>query len=496
MRAARDPLCPLGHPGSWIRGVLQAAPLLLAAGVLALVPGMLAWGEEEPPLPEGILVNQGLPPLLPRDLHDPEAVRDAAARLTTYGRLHAGTRRGGDALFSAAHLHRNELREAATALALFAEAAGAYPPSDPTVGVVLVRHGAAELSRGHVPAARRLFEAALAWIDAEAPVGLSESEAFRWTTLRHVASYEFRPLVAELHAHEGMFRIAAETYERMLVDRALTLSRATRGRYEQRIATFRLKLGQTEAALRAIDDAIEHADEPRTRANRRFWRLHARHGLIADDGGPRLPGTWPGAAYEQDMRAFLRAIDGVAGMGTTYLALGSSAYAAGRMETALEIYLIALRDPELLAAARGEPALARGLLVGYAAALELERYDDAEALLGAVVRISDDPIEEADAMRIAIAEGRARVEGRGAPPDESPSAQSVPRAARDEVPPLDEHPAGIRPASHPATHPATAPPPTGPPAHDATDPGRTLQLVLGGLGLLLLGLWAWTRRRA
>ena len=394
---------------------------------------------EEPRLPAGIVHNQGLPPLLPYSLKDRDGLTRAFDALQAEGRARPGTRRGGDAWFSAAWLANTMLGRPKDALALYATAEAAYPTNDPMRGIVLVRHAAAELGRGHTPAARKLLERAIPWMDAVPPPDLEGDDEHRWQLLARLHHEEFRPLVARLHAKEGDLRTAAETQARLLADERASLSSDRRGRMQEQLARWWLGAGERERALDAIDVAIEHAGDDPREAERRYWRLHARHGLVDAEGAPTMPTTWPGEAFERDVHAFLHAMQGLRGASTAYLSLGSAAYVSDRKAIALAIYQAALRDPELLARARGDATIWRGLLVGYAAALDLGELDEAERILDAVARIAGAAVTDLDAMRVAIAEARAEPETRRKEPAVPPVADTETRER-----------AGIRPASRDA----------------------------------------------
>jgi hypothetical protein len=197
------------------------------------------------------------------------------------------------------------------------------------------------------------------------------------------------------------------------------------------------------------------------------------------------------------MRGFLREIQGVEGTGTSYLALGSTAFAAGRMEIALEIYLVALRAPDLLEAARQDPMIWRGLLMGFAAALDLGRLDDAQRFLEIVERIADEPHEEMAAelaaYRIALAEARAKQDtDSSVTPKKKPGPQAPGTGtAGGEETEARLEPAGIRPERHRREADLDAA------SHPPTEDRPLWPIAVGVLGIaLLLGAWLRVRRGA
>ena len=318
-----------------------------------------------------------------------------------------GTRLGGDYLFSAAYAEHHFLDAPKEAAPLYAEALAAYPSEDPTRSAVLLEQAQYELSRGNHPRAKALLKPLVSWAAAIAPKDMSKADAGRWRLLREALAEQLPRLQADLAEREGRFADAAVSLEALLNSGEIYLSPPARAMAWERIARWHQREGNKDGVERAIEEALENTAEGSARANLTFWRLHARHGLIARDGGPALTRTWPGPAFERDLRMFLRSIQGVEGTGTSYLALASSAFRADRKEIALEIYLLALRAPDLVEAARGDANIWRGLLMGFAAALELDRFEQAEQILSIVERIADEPIQEVDAYRIAIREARA-----------------------------------------------------------------------------------------
>ena len=372
-------------------------------------------GADPVPFPPGTTSYGGMPPLMPGSPSDADAVRALCDAWTDAGRRARGTRRGGDMLFSAAGALYDYIRDRERPFALYADAFDAYPAGDPTRGVVLLHHARREMGRGNVPKAQALAAALVPWESARAPRDLGPGDLRRWEELAAALREELPQLRAELHEANGELLAAAEALAGMLVDEAVELHPGIRTMLWERVARLRHRGGDRPSSLEAIDRALQFTEEgTRERAKLAFWRLHARHGLVAPDGGPFLPRTWPGDAYERDVRVYLREIQGVEGVGTKYLSLGSSALMANRLEIALEIYLLALRAPDLVEAARRNAMIWRGLLAAVPAAIELERFDDAERLLSTIERIADEPLEQMDQLRILIREGRAEKKARAA----------------------------------------------------------------------------------
>lgn len=423
---------PLGsllpaRPEALARG---APPLLFLVLLLFVASVRTGHADEGSSLPEGATPHEGLPPLLPYEPRDKAAVRALCERLVGLGRAHAGSRLGGDYLFSAAYAQYHFLDAPKTARALYAEALDAYPGGDPTRGAVLLEQATYELPRGNHPRAKALLEQLTTWSRARSPANLSEFDDQRWSWMRQALARHLPALQAEMAESEGHFADAAKVIETLLTAGEVYLSPAELALGWERVARWRQRAGNAEGAQQAIEEALENTVDERLRADLAFWALYARHGLLAPDGGPAVSHAWPGESFERDLHVFLRTVQGVEGTGTTYLALASSAFRAGRKEIALEIYLLALRAPDLVEAARGDASLWRGLLMGFVAALDLERFEQAEQILAIVERIADEPIKEMDEYRIAIREARAAKREREAQakkrPPPSPSTGPTP----------------------------------------------------------------------
>jgi len=389
------------RPGALRRGGLAALLLLLGA-VTAVA--------EDAPLPAGTDVYAGVPPYLPHTLRDPRVVGAWCSACEVQGRSESGTRRGGDLLFAAADVRRRYLHDPAGAAAGYAEAADAYPAADVGRSMLMVRWLALELDRGDASQATRVLADVEGAVGGAPPRDAGAAELRRWCAWEEVRRLDLPPLVARHHALEGRHREAAEVLERLATEEAQALERPTRARLLEQAARDRYRGGMRPEAVRAMEAAIDvriadGADETKL-ASLRFWALYAKHGLLTTEGLPLVTGAWPGEAFERDLRVYLRELQGVEGVGTRYLSLASGAYAAGRYETALEIYLLGLRDPSLVELARRDGSIWRGLLMGYAAAMELERFDDAERILEIVERVADEPIDDMDAYTLALVKAR------------------------------------------------------------------------------------------
>jgi len=416
-------------------------------------------------------------------------VFDFTSQLVRRGRARPGTRLGADMLFSAAQLRHDLLDERQPAFELYREAVSAYPAGDPSAAVALFEHARRESLRGNTAAAERLLEAFAPWREARWPADLDEVDQHRWAALARRVHRDLPRLEAQLQTANGRFAAAANSLQAVLGDADAHLLGAQRVQLWQQSARLRYRAHDRKGALRAIDEAARVSGDAHTRAELSFWRLFAKHGLLAPDGAPGLTSSWPGQAFEDDLRDFLRTLQDVEGLGTSYLALASTAFTAGRKELALEIYLLALRDPALIERARGDESVWRGLLMAFPAALDLERFDEAENLLGVVERIADQPIGEMNSLRIAVRDARAakqRREARAAEARRSPAAPARPAAtsARTDRSPLGIQTGEGRPQeARLGDEPATAP------------PARVSWLPFASGGLLLLGVLLLLRRR-
>nr|MDJ0521667.1 hypothetical protein [Planctomycetota bacterium] len=348
-------------------------------------------------------------PFVPTEPTDAATVRAWCDACADLGRSERGTRHGGDLLFAAGEAARRTLRDAKRATQLFAEAAGAYPDADVTRGVLLVRWLAVELDRGNAPRATTLLER-LGDVEAlRPPRDATESELRRWEIWDLERRLKLPPQRARHLAAQGNAGEAARILEQLVRDEADALEAWLRLDYLVKAARHHYVAGSREGAVRALDAALELTEDDERTASLRFLRLYAKHGLLDEHGMPRVGREWPGEAFEDDLRAYLREIQGREGVGTRYLSLGSRAYAAGRYAIALEIYLLGLRDPELLAEARRKPTVWRGLLMGYSAAMRLERFDEAEQILEIVERIADEPMDDKDTFLLALQKARRDV---------------------------------------------------------------------------------------
>ena len=471
-----------------------ACLLVLAAAALGPLAQIASAEEDSVQRPDGVVGFGGMPPLVPDDPRDKEAVRRTCDALITTGRLHRGTRVGGDFLFSAAGALYDTLRDFETAMPVYEEAVAAYPPGDPTRPIVQVHLARREVWRGNHPRAASLLADVEPWETARTPPDLTEGEQWRWAQLHAVLDYELPLVRADLHEAAGQYRNAARSVEGLANANDSGASDAQRARLWERSARLRYRGGDRAGALAAVDRAIELQPRASQGAERRFWRVHAKHGLLAEDGAPYLPRNWPGDAYERDVRTLLGEIQHVEGVGTMYLALGSTAYTAGKTELALEIYLLATRAPGLVEQARGNPMIWRGLLAAFPAALHLGRLEDAERILDMVEHIADEPIEEIDDYRAALIEARAE------------AAEKKKRA--QQPPPTPE--AGAEVGTGPTREPLGRLEAETTPASESREPGfedapsetagapawiRPAWIWIGGAACLLLCLGALVRSR-
>lgn len=480
-------LAPRRRPAAAWRG---ACALLLSLAATAHFASV-AHGEEPPAAqrPEGLAGSSGMPPLVPLEPRDKEAVRRTCDELIASGRAQRGSRDGGDFLFSAAGALYQTLRDVEAALPVYEEAIAAYPPGDPTRPIAQLHLARREVWRGNHPRAASLVKAVEPWEGVRLPVDLTELEQRRWAQLRRTLAIELPLLRADLHEAAGRRGQAAESLEGLAGTEGRGLPPSQRADLWQRAARLRYQAGDRAGALAAVDQAIELQARASQRAQLRFWRIHAKHGLLAEDGAPFLPRSWPGDAYERDVRTLLGEIQHVEGVGTMYLALGSTAYTAGKTELALEIYLLATRAPGLVEQARGNPMIWRGLLAAFPAALHLGRLEDAERILDMVEHIADEPIEEIDDYRAALIEARAeaaekkkRAEPR--PPTPEAGAEVGPRPTRE---PLGRLAAETTPQSQsPEPELVDAPSETA---------GTPAWIWIGGAASLLLCLGALARSR-
>lgn len=395
------------RPAESRRGAFLLLTLLLCTLALLVAVTARAAGAEDLPLPEKTSSHLGgLPPYGPPTWDDDpkrQAWCDAALDVASKD---GATRHAADLIFSVTEVYRRQGRTWKSAAQLYAEAAAIYDPSDITRGVLLVRWFRLEVDRGNQPEAARVLAALQDYVDRRTPRDVEEQEAVRWETWEIERRRDLPQHVARHHEANGRYREAAEIREQLAREEADLFDRSRRARLYESAARAYHRAGMKDGALRAIDAAIELVDDETRKAHLRFWRLYAKHGLLSPEGFPLVTDRWPGDAFEDDVRTFLREIQGVEGVGTKYLALGSRAHAAKRYEIALDIYLLALRDPSLVTEARKDASIWRGLLMGYSAAMELERFDEAEQILEIVERVADEPIADKDDYVVAVAKAR------------------------------------------------------------------------------------------
>jgi len=369
-------------------------------------------GADDTPLPEGTALFTGIPPYHAADVSTPAAVRAWCDRCADQGREERGTRRGGDLLLAAADGRRSQSSSDPLVRKLYETALEAYPRDDVTRAITLVRWAQHESVRGNAPERKRLLERLDAWLDVREPRDADEAELQRWQTWDHLRRVAVARLRAEEDEAQGRLAEAAAGRERLATEEAESLSRAVRVQFLERAARLYYRAGKRQDAVRTMRRAAESVqketpeDTERARAQLLFWTLHAKHGLLTPGGAPRVDARWPAEGFAEDLDSYLRGIQGIDGLATTYLALASRAYAAKKFTRSLDIYLLALRDPSIVAQARHDSSIWGGLLMGYSAAMELERFDDAERILGIVERVADEPIAEKDAYLVALSKAR------------------------------------------------------------------------------------------
>ncbi len=396
------------RPGGLLRGAL-ALLLLLAPVEVALANG----DATSNPLPEGTILSVGLPPFHPEDTTTTEAVQAWCGRAEAQGQKERGTRRGGDLIFAAADVGLAYRVTAGRGGDRYALALAAYPAGDVSRAVVLVRWAQHESVRGNAPKRSSLLERLRPWIDVREPRDADEAELARWQQWAALRRLALPVLVAEEHEANGRLREAADVRSTLAREEARSLPHRGATDLYRRAARLYYRAGLRTESVRAGEDAIKSIaatspDAERDRARLRFWLLYAQNGILTEDAAPRVDGRWP-ERFDEDLRAFLRRIEGVEGLATTYLSLASRAYAANRFEKALEIYVLALRDPTIVEQARGNSAIWGGLLMAYAAAMELERFDEAERVLEVVERLAEAPFPAKDAYLVALAKARKDV---------------------------------------------------------------------------------------
>jgi tetratricopeptide (TPR) repeat protein len=469
--------------------VTRLLPALLALALPALVAGGALAGEE-PALPAGTVPRADFPPYGPDPALGREEVAAWCAR--TAAAAAQGGPRAADLLASAAEALAGDLGRRAEAARLYARALDAYPPEDPGAGLVLLRWARQESWRGNTPQVGRLLGRLRPWAGRLAPRDLDAAAARRWRLLREALAWELPGLRATWLERQGHFAEAAASLEELAAADVPRRGAATQAHLRERAARLRYRAGQRARALEDVDAAIAlRRDDDTALARLRFWRLQASHGLLTEGAAALATARWPDEGYERDVLAYLASVHGVEGCATRYLALGSNAYAAGHLRSALAIYRMALRDPVVVEAARHHELVWRGLLLGFDAALELGRFDEAERLLEAVGRVADEPIPERDRFLVAIRRARARAHA-GEAPAPPPGAGPAPHEPRG--PPL-----GLETGAERRARPAAPP---APPGRGADGGGGAPLPLLAGLALAallalvgLLALPALRRRR-
>ena len=349
------------------------------------------------------MVSTGAPPLVPDGGRD--RLSGWVDACVASGRRQAGTRLGGDLLYSAGVVLARRLDEPDRALAVLGEAAAAYPADAPYRGLVLLAAADLRLAGGDAVAARRVLDAAEAAARRPPPVDADVVTLSRRDLLARRMATLGADLGVRIDEAAGDLAGAAARQARL----AEGLDRRGAPGADQawaRAARFHARTGDRAGALAAVDRALELTDRDETRARLSFWRLHARHGLLDADGAPTLGAHWPGDAFVEEVHVTLRGLQGNPAVGTWLLALASRAVTAGRDDAALGLYQLALGDPVLVDRARDNPLLRGGLLVAFPVALRLGRLDEAERILDVVAGIAGSPREDLDAYRVALARAR------------------------------------------------------------------------------------------
>ena len=420
---------------------MRAGPVLVGlAAALVAAAGPLAADE---PLPPGTVVSTGAPPLVPGGGRD--RLSGWVDACLASGRRQAGTRLGGDLLFSAGMALARRLDDPHRALAVLGEAAAAYPTDAPYRGLVLLAAADLRLAGGDAVAARRLLDAAQAAASRPPPVDADVVTLSRHDLLAGRMASVGAGLGVRIDEAAGDLARAAARQARL----AETLDRRGEPGADQawaRAARLHARTGDLAGALAAVDRALELTASDETRARLSFWRLHARHGLLDAEGAPTLGAHWPGDAFVEDVHATLRGLQGNPAVGTWLLALASRAVTAGRDDAALGLYQLALGDPVLVDRARSEPLVRGGLLVAFPVALRLGRFEEAERILDVVAGIADGPGQDMDAYRVALARAREKA-AREEVPTPEPAVEE--ESADDSEPPPSPHRGRLHPHGPP-----------------------------------------------
>ena len=474
----------------------------IAAFVAAMaVAGMAHTGvatADESALPPDTVTSWPHPRYLPSTSKDEALVRRWATEMVARGKARAGTRLGGDMLWSAAKAIRSILLEFDEAAAAYRAALATYPEGDVSRGIVAYEVARRETDRGHHGAAARALAEVMAWVERRAPsvTGRSDAEkdeAQRWRQLHEMARMKLPLLRADIHKAHGRFGEAADILRTWVEGPGRGKAGWERARLWERIARIERRANRKAETVAALEASLALTERDRDRIQRETMLLYARHGLLHESGAVGVFKGWPGTseegrAFEDDLRGWLRGVQGNPHAGTYLLMVASSAKLADKPKVALDIYLQALRDIDLGEKARHDPRLYRGLLVAFPIAMELERFDDAARILDAVARIADEPIAEMDAYRVELREARAEAAERMAREALLAGEAEQPETEAKKPEPPRGRPLGIRPEGDPGE-------PQRPegvePAREA--PGRLWIVILIALAALA-AVWRLARR--
>jgi hypothetical protein len=409
----------------------EGGPRAALALLFVLFAAVAAVAEEEfpgPPFPRGTVVGAEPPFYMP--LSDgPAVARTWVAGMIAGARSVPGTRVGGDMLYAAAETTSAVLDDADGATSLLAEAARSYPAGDPTAGLAHLEIARHEIVRGHFEAAAGATKAARAWAEARWPARMDDADRQRWTLVVEFLERDLPRLEADMDEANGRHLEAAQRLE-SLADSASADPEA-RVSLRGRAARLYARGGDRRAALRLADAILEVVRDGPAHVHWTLWRLYCRHGRLAANGAVGLGGARGTDGFYDELLRTARDLSGQRGVVEAYLAMGSDAFVGERRDVAVEIYGLALRDAEFTEIARRRPDVWRGLLPAFVAAVEMGRVEDAERILEAIERVADEPIEEIDQHRAALAKARAKklALARSKPPPSTDGSAAEPEPA-------------------------------------------------------------------
>ena len=332
-----------------------------------------------------------------------------AAAAESVALAHPGTRLAADLLHGAAHVHRrgSPLADLERYRRLALAGVDAHAQDDPAVAALMLGLAREELLAGNTPAAGRWLERVEGW-SATVATWLSDgTPPARARALLRIWTNEYLPVRARWLEAVGRTKEAAEALERH-VGNAPPSEHARRWRHA---AEAYARAGETEDALRTAARAHEAASSDAARGDHLLWALYARHDLLDARGKPATLSARNGwattEAFRVDLQTLLGEIGRLTKVTTLYLELGSRAHLRGDEATALDIYVAAMDNPSVANEASGQRDLWEGLLVAFAAAIRLERFDDAERILATVARIGSVPAERFDTLLVWLKNRRA-----------------------------------------------------------------------------------------